>query len=223
MHLSRSAKVGIMLGAVLIALLVWNRSGIMSLLTLSKRGKKLTTTSVDPSGKVPLSPDAYRKEAEKNLGRAIDPNAFALALMLSAEGLSDNLLSRRIRSWIAFNDLRDLRKAFGWPDFTRLFTFSQNKGQNGFFGEQEKGRRYATGRGLYEGVLKDAETLIKEFESGEDPTNGATKFVDLNALGIQPGTKGMTLASIEKRWGLKGREVVGGNGDLYIFGGKATA
>lgn len=222
MPLSRFAKGSIVVGAVLIALLVWNRSGIMSLLTLSKRGKKLTTTGVDATGKVPLSPDAYRKEAEKNLGRAIAPNAFALGLMLTAEGLRDNLLSRRVRAWIARNDLIGLQKAFGWQDLTRLFTFSQIKSQNGFFGLQEKGRRYATGAGLYEGPLTDAEVLIAEFESGADPTGGATKFVDLNALGVQPGTEGKTLASIEKDWKMTGRQVVGGNGDLYIFGGKAV-
>lgn len=184
----------------------------------TRRGKKLTLVLPDSTGKILATPEAMRKQAEELLGRAIDSEAFALALMLSSEGLSDSWIKRRARAWVAFNDLKGLRKAFGWKSYEKLFTYSNMAGQNGHFGKQEKGRRYDTSRPLYESVLNDAEGLLAAFKNGNDPTGGATKFIDVKALGRQPGTEGKTLASVEKEWGLKGRQV---EDDFYVFGGNA--
>lgn len=208
----------ILLTLTLCALALYQGGHLLALLVTSKRGRKLTVTPLDASGKIPVSPEQYRREGEKTLGRAISPNAFALALMLASEGPDDKLIERRSRAWVAYNDLEILRKRFGWKDFTKLFSYSTLAAQNGFFGKQEKGRRYATYAPLYEGILYDAEQLLIEFITIPDPTGGAHKFVDLRALGVQPGTEGKTLASIEKDWGLKGRPVPGSKSQLHLFG-----
>lgn len=182
-------------------------------------GKALTRISPDATGKIAAPVDGLRRQAEALRGKPISADAFALALMLSSEGLHDSWKKRQYRAWVAYNDLTELRKRFGWKDFTKLFTYSTRADQNGFFGKQEKGRRYDTSRTLYETVLNDAEKLLASFASGQDPTKGATKFIDVKGLGRQPGTEGKTLASIEQEWGLKGRLV---EGDFYVFGGTAA-
>jgi hypothetical protein len=188
----------------------------MGLISLATLGKKLTRVPVDASGKIPIAPATLKAQAEKALGRPISADAFALAKMLASEGFRDTPLKRSARAWVAHNDLKALRKQFGWKDFTKLFSYSRKADQNGFFGLQEKGRRYATWADVNEGHIKDAENLIDSFALGSDPTGGATKFVDENALGKQPGTEGKTIASLEKQWGLKGRKI--DNSDFYVFG-----
>lgn len=208
------------LAAILVGALLWNKNTIMSLFKLATRGKRLTNAAVDSTGKIPVSPGALLAQAETALGRRIHPNAFALAKMFASEGPRDSGKMREARGWVAYNDLKSLEKRIGWKDFTRMFTFSTRADQNGFFGQQNKGRRYGTSKDVYEGHVLDAEALIRAFEVGPDPTRGATKFVDEGSLGgVQKGTEGNTVKSLEKDWGLKARLVANG---LYIFGGKAA-
>ena len=210
----------LVLGVAIIAILFWQRINIMGLVQLATRGKKVSNAQADATGRVTLSPAELVAQVSQNLGRPVTGDAVALAKMLASEGYRDTPLKRSARAWVAFNDLAELRRRFGWRDFTRLFTFSTQRNQLGFFGNQEKGRRYATHADIYEGHILDAETLIASFAAGNDPTNGATKFIDEKALGKQPGTEGKTLASIEAAWGLKGRRL--DNSDFYIFGGKSA-
>lgn len=219
MRLPKIQPVLIVLGVALVLFLFIKRSQVVTLLKTSKLGTRLTRVTVDSTGKIPVDPDALRKQAEVLRGKPISAEAFALGLMLGSEGPSDSAKARRARAWVARNDLLELKARFGWKNFTKLFAYSNRDGQNGFFGLQEKGRRYATWAPLYSGILDDAEKLLIEFATGKDPTGGATKFVDVNALGKQPGTEGKTLASIEKDWGMKGRNV---EKDLYVFGGTGT-
>lgn len=205
--------------AVLVILLLLLTSKAVAKVSSSNFGILLTRITPDSTGKIAASPDALRKQAEVLRGKPISAQAFALALMLSSEGLRDTWKKRQARAWVAYNDLTELRKRFGWKDFTKLFSYSTRADQNGFFGKQEKGRRYDTSRLLYSSILDEAEKLLESFERGSDPTGGATKFIDVKALGKQPGTEGKTLASVEKEWGLKGRQV---EDDFYVFGGKAA-
>lgn len=210
------------IGAALLAVLFWQRGNVMGLIKLASRGKRLTNAPPDASGRIPLSPDALVAQAERNLGRSIDPDVFALAKMLASEGGRDGPRAREARAWVAFNDLRAMEKRHGWRSFTKLFTYSNRQEQNGFFGLQNKGRRYGSKAEVYEGHIYDAEALMEAFTTSPDPTGGATKFADSKSLGgVQPGTEGKTIASLEKDWGLKAR-LVPGSGDLYIFGGRAA-
>lgn len=214
-------KIAVLIALVCLLLLLTRKAIAAKVLKVSaNHGKALMRISPDSTGKIPAPPDGLRKQAEVIRGKSISTDAFALALMLSSEGLHDTWKKRQYRAWVAHNDLKELRKRFGWKDLTKLFTYSTRGEQNGFFGKQEKGRRYDTSRVLYSSVLDDAEKLLESFASGQDPTHGATKFIDVKALGKQPGTEGKTLASIEQDWGLKGRLV---EGDFYVFGGKAVS
>lgn len=220
----RYVTIALLIALVLLLLLLTRKSiadrlkKVSRKLSPAKHGQALTRTTPDSTGKIPAPPDGLRKQAEAVRGKPITADAFALALMLASEGLDDTWKKRQFRAWVAHNDLRELRKRFGWKDLTKLFTYSIRGGQNGFFGKQEKGRRYDTSRVLFTSTLDDAEKLLESFANGPDPTGGATKFIDVRALGQQPGTEGKTLASIEKDWGLKGRLV---EGDFYVFGGRA--
>lgn len=222
MRISRTTTilVFVVLGVAMIAILFWQRMNLMGLLKLATLGRKVSNAQADATGKVPLLPKEVVAQVARNLGRPVTDDAVALAKMLASEGYRDTPLKRSARAWVAYNDLAELRRRFGWKDFTRLFTFSTQRNQLGYFGAQEKGRRYATNADIYEGHILDAETLIASFATGNDPTNGATKFVDENALGKQPGTEGKTLASIEAAWGLKGRRL--DNSDFYVFGGRTA-
>ena len=210
------SRIGLLIGLAFIAVLFWQRGNLMGLLRLSMRGKKLTNNPVDSTGKIPVQHSELKANAEKALGRAISDDAFALAKMFASEGPSDSVLKRRARAWVAYNDLQALKKQFGWKNFVKLFTYSNIASQNGFYGLQEKGRRYASWGDVYEGFVTDAESILQEFSNPLlDPTKGATKFVDEKALGKQPGTEGKTIASLEKQWGLKGRRI--DNSDFYVF------
>lgn len=194
--------------------------GGMVFVERAKRGRRLTTTSLRPDGAVAVPPETLRAQAELVLGRAVSMEAYSLARMLTSEGNSDNVVTRRARAWIAYNDLKhDVGKRLPslFRNFTDLFTYSTVKTEKGLYGDQ-RGRRYATIRDPYEGDLIDAEALLQEFGTGSDPTGGATKWVDVPALGKQPGTEGKTLASIEKEWGLKGRELAGARDGFVVFG-----
>lgn len=186
-------------------------------LTRAPRGKRLSSCTTNPNGTVSPPPEALRLQAETAMGRSVSMTAYAVARMLRSEGGSDTNIKRRVRAWVLWNDFQKLRKANGparWPTLESVLVFSISKGENGVFGDQ-RGRRYATPLDPYEGDLIDAEAFIREFAAGKgDPTAGATKFVDKNALGKQPGTEGKTLASLEKDWGGKFRHV---EGDLYVM------
>ena len=189
----------------------------------AKRGRRLTTTKPGANGAIATSPEALRAEAARVLGRSVSQEAYSLARMLASEGSSDNAVGRRVRAWVLHNDWRSLQGRHSesrWPTLTSVLTYSTQQGENGLYGEQA-GRRFSTARDPYEGDLSDAEALLTEFFRGSDPTAGATKFIDLEALGKQAGTQGKTLASIEKDWGLKGRLVADAGRQLYIFGGAA--
>jgi len=171
----------------------------------SKKGKRLSTGKPGPGGVVTNTPEELRQQAERVMGRKVSMSAYALARVLWSEGASDSANARKVRGWILFNDWKKLQKQHGsarWPTLESVVLFSNQKGENGFFGEQA-GRRFSTARDPYEGDLLDAEALIASFRVGPDPTRGATKFVDTKALGKQKGTEGKTLASLEKAWGGK--------------------
>jgi len=167
--------------------------------------------------KVPMA--SLLTEASAVLGRQVDPETLALAKMLKSEGDSDNAISRRIRAWVAYNDLKSLQDGHGFEpmSFVELFQFSTSVTSRGYFGIQT-GRRYATQADPYVGDYLDAETLRQEFQNtSNDLTNGATKFVDVPALATQPGVKpGTTLATLEKDWGVTFRKIPGAREGLVV-------
>lgn len=190
----------------------------------AKKGRRLTRTVLLPNGaaalpgaSVPVAPEVLRAEAAKVLGRPVSMTAYALARMLGSEGVRDTASKRRVRAWVLYNDWQKLRTQHGparWPTLESVLVFSQQKAENGFFGDQA-GRRFATSLDPYEGDFIDAEQFLKDFASGRSPIGTATKFVDEKALGVQKGTQGKTLASLEKEWGGKFRHI---EGDLYVMG-----
>ncbi len=169
--------------------------------------------------RVPLS--ALLDEASAVLGRQAEPEPLALAKMLKSEGDSDDVKTRRARAWVAWNDLQALNDGRGFEPggFVELFQFSTSKAEKGYFGDQS-GRRYASLADPYEGDYLDAESLLAEFaDPANDPTGGATKFVDAGALGVQAGTEGKTIASVEAQWGMPLRRIDGTRAGFYVGGG----
>lgn len=180
----------------------------------TSRGKRLTVSPRMVNNQVPTYPANLLAEAQATLGRDISMDAYALARMIRAEGGSGPVPEKQARAWVAVNDSR----AHGW---SMLYTIA---GPDYLFGQQ-RGWRYASGRDErtggtvdpFENDLNVAEAVL----SGElaDNTGGATKFVDIDSFGVQPGTGTYeeTVAKWRRESGLEPFEVEGARAPFRVF------
>lgn len=178
------------------------------------RGKRLTVSPRMVNNQVPTYPVDLLAEAQATLGREISMDAYALARMIRAEGGGGPVPEKQARAWVAVNDSR----AHGW---SMLYTIA---GPDFLFGQQ-RGWRYASGRDErtggtvdpYENDLNVAEAVL----TGElpDNTGGATKFVDIDSFGVQPGTGTYeeTAAKWRRESGLEPFEVEGAQPVFRVF------
>lgn len=179
---------------------------------LSKKGRRLTRTSLDADLKVPVDPETLAAAAAAVIGRPVTLAAYSMARMLRSEEGSGSTQVKRYLGHVATNDAHEL----AWT-LPRLFTYSTKAERKGFFGKQIS-RRYSTAQDPYEIDLAVAELVINERDSGgADPTAGATKFVNKTAFAFQAGAS--SYEAVRARWMADGYEpfVMAGAPDLVFF------
>lgn len=196
--------------------------GILTVTDAVVRGSQLTETTLDSSGVVRVDPDTLVSEAIEVYGSDFGiegwsaKEIYALARMSRSEaGSRDGKLNRKVRMHIALNDFYNVSWAHSLDE---LFTYSNQSGEKGFFGDQS-GRRYSTAQDPYEGDVKLALEVLAEDATGVDPSGGATKFVDKASLAKQKGVT-KTYDQIVAEWGkegLKPANVDGLSTDFVVF------
>lgn len=202
--------------------------GISTVVDTFVRGKRLTNTSLDSSGNIPDSPQSLADQAVdaygSNFAEALNIqtlasdalDVYALARMSRSEADASNGVDNRlVRLHVALNDYASVSWA---GKLSELFTYSTHSGAKGLFGDQN-GRRYSTARDPYAGDIDLAIKAIVDHANGIDPSEGAVKFVDVNALGgVQPGTP--SWEKLVAKWGQDGLTPVhldGQPADFYVF------
>ncbi len=179
------------------AALLGTEQGRALVADLTRRGDRLTTTSLDADGKVPIAPTDLAAQVSATLGRPVTAGAYGLARMLRSEEGSAPALVKRCLAWVAMNDAREL----GW-NLLKLLTYSTVSSRLGFFGKQIS-RRYSTAQDPYENDLAIAEAAIDEYNrGGTDPTDGAVKFVNKNAFASQAGAS--SYEAVAAKWAREG-------------------
>lgn len=173
-----------------------------------QKGQKLSYGTLDPdTGIVAETPEALRMAAATRFGRDIDADTYALARMLRSEGAKEGAL----RVHVALND----QAALGWSSPFVLLTYSTDPQRKGMYGMQHSAalppqypnamtRRYATSKDPYTGDVLTAEAAQLDHAAGNDPSQGATKFVDKSSMGIQVGSG--SFDALVSRWAADGLE-----------------
>lgn len=145
---------------------------------VTTRGQRLTISTPDANGVIREAPSDLVDLASSNLGRPIDPEAYALARMCrSEEGAADTLTKVRL-----CNVAQNQAQALGWSVW-ELMLFHTTASRAGRFGKQISGR-FSTSQDPYENDLAAAE----QAQALGDQTDGALNFADKRAFGIQIGS-----------------------------------
>jgi hypothetical protein len=194
---------------VAIAAALFGGQAVNAALDLTRRGRKLTSSTL-VNGTVQETPADLAGKASAVVGRTVSVEAYALARMIRSEAGSQNGTHKIAVAWVARNDAR----SHGW---SLLFTLSYDRNDKGgkLFGTQAGGR-YSTARDPYEDDLKVAEAVLSG--DADDPTGGAVKFVHISAFGVQAGTR--TYEAVASEWardGLSPSKVEGAGDDLRVF------
>lgn len=144
------------------------------------RGDQLSYGSAGPDGTILDDPEALRQAASTRYGSDIDKSVYALARMVRSEGAKQG----DVRVHVALNDLANL----GWADPYTLITYSTVAARKGKYGSQTS-RRYSSEQDPYTGDVQTVVQAMNAHDSGDDPSMGATKFVDVSSMGgVQAGT-----------------------------------
>lgn len=163
------------------------------------RGSKLTASVLGPDGVVVNDPQSLAAQAAINYGNAIPIEVYSLARMIRSEGAMEG----EVRGHVALNDLADL----GWSSLHYLLTYSTAAWARGKYGKQhsvrpsdgaKQTRRYATSKDPYQGDVKLALKVLSDRSRGFDPTGGAVKFLDREAMASQEGSRGFD--AVNARW-----------------------
>lgn len=137
------------------------------------RGKKLTTSHLNPDGSLVESPDDLVAQVRAAMGRDVAEDAVLLARVSASEHSGAAEREKTAIQWVCRNDA----SAHGW---SIRHTVTVNPGTLG----KQAGRRYATDGGgplgcdeIHEDDLYVAESIL----AGQlpDPTYGAAKFVHM--------------------------------------------
>lgn len=189
------------IAAALVVAAIW---GVPVARDLVTQGRRLTRTAInDDKNAVDAEtgvsdPEALAAAASATVGREVTVNAFALARMLRSEEGSAGPNVKAALAWVCLNSAREK----GVTVLRRL-TASKVAARDGKFGRQIS-RWAATTSDPYENDLAIAEETMQNFMvyPERDPTNGAVKFVDKRAFGVQEGTR--TYAEVEAEWATEG-------------------
>jgi hypothetical protein len=139
------------------------------------RGNQLSYDSVI-DGVVQEVPSVLTDMATAVLGADADADTYSLARIGRSEGVD----GMEYRMHVVLNDISSLL-AQGYTAYngvTKYATYSKVDRANGHYSAQNLGKRVASTKDPFEGDYALAAKVIADHDSGIDPTNGATKFVD---------------------------------------------
>lgn len=188
------------IAALLVVAAIWGVPVARDLIT---QGQRLTRTTIDDDKNAvdangDSDPEALAAEASAVVGREVTVNAYALARMLRSEESSAGPEVKAALAWVCLNSADEKRVTV-----LQRLTASKIAARDGRFGRQIS-RWAATTSDPYENDLAIAEDTMGKFMvyPERDPTNGAVKFVDKRAFGVQEGTR--TYAEVEAEWATEG-------------------
>lgn len=144
------------------------------------RGNKLTTSTTTNA-----VVDQLPSDLAASIG--VDLDTYSLARMGRSEGVD----GMEYRMHVVLNDIADLvsRGDTAYSTITKYMTYSRNSAANGHYSAQDLGKRVSTSKDPYQGDYDLAVQVISDHDSGIDPTNGATKFVDKSGPFYVDGAK----------------------------------
>lgn len=170
------------------------------------RGNQLSYGTVT-DGIVQEIPEVLANQAEAVLGFTPDRDTLALARMGRSEGVD----GMEYRMHVVLNDMASLLSQghTAYSGVEKYLTYSRNESANGHFSIQGDGKRAASTHDPFEGDYALAQKVISDHDSGIDPTNGATKFVDKSGpFYIHDPSTGQSVktdyAGIVAAWGADG-------------------
>ena len=168
------------IGALVVGglLMVTQTSAGAAVVDVVARGRRLTSETV-AGGVVQESVDDLVAQAAAVLGRDVDADALALALMCRAEEGEAGQITKVALCHVVCNQADTL----GWSPL-KLVQYHKS---GAHFGAQSGGR-VASGRDCYENDLAAAELALDQRAAGLDSTGGATNFVNRDAFGVQEGS-----------------------------------
>ncbi|HKQ96972.1 MAG TPA: hypothetical protein VJV75_03775 [Candidatus Polarisedimenticolia bacterium] len=184
----------ILVVVALVGWLVLKTEALPNLVDVVARGKRLSDDGSDVRGEVTVDDVELLSQAGEVLGRDVDWDAYAAARMLRSEDGSLGQIGKVYKVHVLLNQARALGRTLA--STVQLHTDGDR------FGSQINGR-FASGEDPYENDLKAAEYAIDQRGRGEDPTYGATNFVDKDAFGSQKGTG--SFAALVARWAGDGK------------------
>jgi len=167
------------------------------LVDVVSRGARLTTAAVDASGIVTTPDYELLSQAAAVVGRDVDRDAYSLARMVRSEEGAAGQIAKTYLCHVMMNQA----DAAGLG-ITEIIQRHNQAARNGHYGAQISGA-VASGQDPYESDLAAAEYALSQRANGDDPTAGATNFVDKRAFGVQAGTS--TFDDLVSRWGADGR------------------
>lgn len=177
------------------------------------RGEKLTSSTWyddnEKSGIIREEPESLRALASLVAGFNVPLDMYSLARMIRSEGATQG----RARAHVAYNDLAKFPYA---SNLHGLLTYSTDGKRRGLYGKQwspkyvgktdtflkANARRYSTTKDPYMIDLKTALQIAEERKRGTDPTRGASKFIDIDSMGKQEGSR--TFAEVDAEWKASG-------------------
>lgn len=174
------------------------------------RGNQLSYSTVTKTSEgkiVNEDPSVLNDMASGVLGQTADLDTYSLARMGRSEGVD----GMEYRMHVVLNDMADLTsKGYtAYSTITKYMTHSKIAAANGHYSSQNEGKRTASTEDPFEGDYALAQKVIADHDSGIDPTNGATKFVDKSGpFYIHDPNTGDTVktdyAGIVAAWGADG-------------------
>lgn len=158
------------------------------------RGAQLSRGTV-VNGVVQEDVATLAAQAAAVVGRDVAPDAYALARVCRSEEGRAGQMAKVYLCHVMLNQA-------GGGDVVATIQAHNTSARNGHFGEQISGA-VSSVQDPYESDLNAAEYALAQRAQGDDPTGGATNFVDRRAFGVQAGTG--SFADLVARWGASGK------------------
>ena len=158
------------------------------------RGQRLSQATL-VNGVVQEDVGALAAQAAAVLGRPVANDAYALARVCRSEEGRAGQMAKVYLCHVMLNQA-------GGGDVVATIEAHNTASRDGHFGEQISGA-VSSVQDPYESDLNAAEYALAQRAQGQDPTAGATNFVDKRAFGAQAGTG--SFDDLVARWGASGK------------------
>lgn len=178
-------------------LFVTQTDALPALVDVVERGRRLSVDTENTAGVVLDDPGTLRAAAEAIVGRPIALDAYSLARVCRSEEGRAGQVAKTYLCHVVMNQAQALGMGV-----TEVIEFHRTASRDQHYGAQISGR-VASGEDPYESDLAAAEYALAERNNGQDPTAGASNFVDRRAFGVQEGTG--SFAALVAAWAGEGK------------------